>query len=142
MQSKYEWNFGASFNWDTYDPATNPSNKNIGAWVNIYFAANIFSTKFFSKHIDMEFGLSGNHISNGATKMPNSAINTIGVSAGLIYYFERERNQLCLFKKKVIKQISGKINSSFACNHHNQTHDKAQTLPLRSKVLLMDGKHR
>jgi len=87
---KYEWNFGTSFNWKVYDPLTNPDNKNVGAKVNIYFAANIFMLKEISKHFDLELGVVYNHNSNGSTKVPNSGINTVGGFVGLKYHFNRD----------------------------------------------------
>ncbi len=91
LRLKYEWNFGCSFNWKIYDPITNPTNENIGAKANIYFAANVFFTYPFSKYIDVEVGAVYNHVSNGATKMPNSGINTIGGMVGFKYHFNPER---------------------------------------------------
>lgn len=91
LRLKYEWNFGASFNWKPYDPVSNPDNKNIGANTNIYFAANIFLNHTLSKYFDLDLGLVFNHVSNGATKMPNSGVNTTGGFVGLTYHFDRKR---------------------------------------------------
>ena len=88
---KYEWNFGASFNWKEYDPVTNPENECIGARVNIYFGANLYFNYVLSKEWDLSLGATLNHVSNGATKMPNTGINTAAAFIGLTYYFDRER---------------------------------------------------
>lgn len=88
---KYEWNFGCSFNWDTYDPINNPTNESVGAKANIYFAANLFLAQTLSKDFDIEVGLALNHVSNGATKTPNSGLNTVGAFVSLNYYIDRER---------------------------------------------------
>ncbi|NDV66536.1 acyloxyacyl hydrolase [Bacteroides sp. 224] len=88
---KYEWNFGASFNWKKYNAATNPDNKCIGAPVNIYFAANLYYNYLLSKDWDLNIGATLSHVSNGATRMPNSGVNTVAAFVGLTYYFDRER---------------------------------------------------
>lgn len=88
---EYEWNFGSSFNWKTYDPVTNPNNKVIGAKANIYFAANLFYIHILSNDLDLNTGVTFNHVSNGATHMPNAGVNTISAFVGLTYHFNRER---------------------------------------------------
>jgi hypothetical protein len=88
---KYEWNFGTSFNWKRYHPVTNPDNVYIGAPINIYFAANIYQMFGLSKELDLNVGLTFNHVSNGATRMPNSGINMLAGFVGLTYYFDRDR---------------------------------------------------
>ncbi|NDV81095.1 acyloxyacyl hydrolase [Bacteroides sp. 51] len=88
---KYEWNFGASFNWKEYDPVTNPRNECIGKRANIYFAANLYFNYVLNKEWDISLGATLNHVSNGATKMPNTGINTATAFVGLTYYFDRER---------------------------------------------------
>jgi hypothetical protein len=88
---KYEWNFGASFNWRKYDPVKNPDNLYIGAPVNIYFAANIYQMFILSKELDLNAGFTFNHVSNGATRMPNTGINMLSAFVGLTYSFNRER---------------------------------------------------
>ena len=91
LQLKYEWNFGVSFNWNTYDPVTNPRNESVSAPVNVYFAGNLYLNWVLSQYWDLNVGLSINHVSNGATKMPNSGLNTLGTYIGLTYNFDRER---------------------------------------------------
>lgn len=88
---KYEWNFGTSFNWKRYNPETNPHNESIGAPVNIYFAANLYHTTVLSKFWDLNLGVTFNHVSNGATRMPNSGVNTLAAYVGLTYHFNRKR---------------------------------------------------
>lgn len=88
---KYEWNFGTSFNWKEYDAVRNPENECIGARANIYFAANLYFNYALSKELDLNAGVTFNHVSNGATKMPNTGVNTATAFVGLSYYFDRER---------------------------------------------------
>jgi len=91
LQLKYEWNFGASFNWKTYDPVYNPRNESMSASTNVYFAGNLYLNWVLSQHWDLNVGVSINHVSNGSTKMPNSGMNTLGAFVGLTYNFDRER---------------------------------------------------
>jgi hypothetical protein len=88
---KYEWNLGTSFNWKKYNPVTNPDNVYVGAPMNIYFAANFFHIYELSKEIDLSAGITFNHVSNGATRMPNSGVNSLAASVGLTYHFNRDR---------------------------------------------------
>lgn len=88
---KYEWNFGVSANWKAYDPVTNPENQCISARANIYFAGNLYYNYLLTKELDLSLGVAFNHVSNGATKMPNSGVNTATAFVGLTYYFDRER---------------------------------------------------
>lgn len=88
---KYEWNFGTSFNWKRYNSKTNPENIYVGAPINIYFAGNFYHVYTLSKELDLNAGLAFNHVSNGATRMPNSGVNSLTAFVGLTYYFDRER---------------------------------------------------
>jgi hypothetical protein len=88
---KYEWNFGTSFNWKRYNPIKNPDNIYIGAPMNIYFAANLYQMFVLSKELDLNAGFTFNHVSNGATRMPNTGINMLSAFVGLTYSFNRER---------------------------------------------------
>lgn len=89
----YEWNLGTSFNWKVYDPVTNPNNECIGSGMNVYIAANIYLSWMLSQKLDLNLGAAFNHVSNGATKMPNSGINTVAGFFELVYNFDRERIQ-------------------------------------------------
>lgn len=88
---KYEWNFGTSFNWKRHNSVTNPGNESIGAPMNIYFAANLYHTTILTKEWDLNIGVTFNHVSNGATRMPNTGVNTLAAYIGLTYHFDRER---------------------------------------------------
>lgn len=91
LQLKYEWNLGTSFHWKTHDPVKNPRNNCMGSSVNVYFAGNLYLNWILSKHWDLNVGISVNHVSNGATKMPNEGLNTFGAYIGVTYNFDRDR---------------------------------------------------
>ncbi|MDR0660848.1 MAG: acyloxyacyl hydrolase [Prevotellaceae bacterium] len=87
---KYEWNFGTSFSWKRYNPVTNPKNKVIGTPMNICFAANLYHGYVLSKNMNLNAGVTFNHVSNGAMRTSNFGVNTISAFVELSYYFERE----------------------------------------------------
>lgn len=90
----YEWNFGITFGWKPYDEQTNPDNKLIGSKINAYLNANFYLNWRLARHFDLNLGIEGTHFSNGNTRYPNLGLNTAGVKAGLVYYFNREPLQM------------------------------------------------
>lgn len=87
----YEWNLGAAMNWNKFDEKTNPTNQCVGSFATVYIAANVNFSWKLSKNIDLNFGGSFAHYSNGATKMPNSGINIVGGFVELAYNFSPDR---------------------------------------------------
>ncbi len=83
----YEWNFGLSSGWNTYDETSNPHNKAIGSKTNAYINAGIYLHWQPSRKIDFISGLNLTHFSNGNTSIPNAGLNTIGLRAGFTYNF-------------------------------------------------------
>lgn len=90
LSFNYEWNFGVSFGWKPYNEETNPYNKVIGSKVNAYLNANFYLSWRISRLFDLNIGIEGTHFSNGNTRYPNLGLNTAGVKAGLVYYFDRD----------------------------------------------------
>lgn len=90
LSLNYEWNFGVSFGWKPYNTETNPENKLIGSKVNAYLNANFYLNWRIARQFDLHLGIEGTHFSNGNTKYPNLGLNTSGIKAGLVYYFDRE----------------------------------------------------
>lgn len=89
LSLNYEWNFGLSFGWKPYNAETNPENKLIGSKVNAYLNANFYLNWRIARQFDFNFGIEGTHFSNGNTRYPNLGLNTSGLRAGLVYYFNR-----------------------------------------------------
>lgn len=92
----YEWNVGASFRWNKYDPFDNPDNVAIGSTVNIHFGANLYMKWRMSKRWDLDAGIEFNHFSNGASLFPNYGMNLASGFVQLNYYFNREDKGLGL----------------------------------------------
>lgn len=83
----YEWNFGVSGGWKHYDYETNRNNQIIGSKVNAYLNTNFFFNWTLSRQLDLTYGVTLTHFSNGNTEFPNSGLNTVGLKLGLTYKF-------------------------------------------------------
>lgn len=83
----YEWNFGASFGWKKYDKETNPMNNVVGSKINAYINFGLLLNWQINACTNLRAGVGVTHYSNGNTGYPNSGVNTIGGSIGLIRYF-------------------------------------------------------
>lgn len=83
----YEWNFGASFGWKKYDEETNPMNNVVGSKINAYINFGLLLNWQIDARTNLRAGVGVTHYSNGNTGYPNSGVNTIGGSIGLIRYF-------------------------------------------------------
>ena len=94
LSLNYEWNFGVSFGWKSYDPAENFNNKIIGSGTNAYLNANLYLNWALSPMFDLTVGATGSHFSNGNTRYPNSGLNTIDCKVGLVYDFNRKADEL------------------------------------------------
>lgn len=91
LSFNYEWNFGVSFGWKPYDKQQNPMNKLIGSKVNAYLNANFYLNWKMARQFDLNVGIEGTHFSNGNTKYPNLGLNTAGIKAGFVYYFDQRK---------------------------------------------------
>ncbi|HBL34746.1 MAG TPA: lipid A 3-O-deacylase [Porphyromonadaceae bacterium] len=86
----YEWNFGISGAWKTYDEETNPYNGMMGSELNAYMNVNFYLKYALSRRIDLVTGFTLTHFSNGNTKFPNAGLNAVDLKAGLAYHFNRD----------------------------------------------------
>lgn len=83
----YEWNFGLSGGWKHYDYEKNKYNQIIGSKLNAYLNTNFFFNWTISRQLDLTYGVTLTHFSNGNTEFPNSGLNTVGLKLGLTYKF-------------------------------------------------------
>jgi hypothetical protein len=83
----YELGFGATCNWNSFNPVTNRFNQSIGAGQSFLIEAGLNLVYQLSKKIDLSGGFSLTHFSNGALKKPNFGINTIAPKIALNYHF-------------------------------------------------------
>ena len=76
LSLNYEWDFGLTYGWKTYDRDTNPENRVIGSKLTAY--------------IDLGFYLRWMLSRNGNTAIPNAGLNAVGAKASVAYYINRE----------------------------------------------------
>lgn len=90
LKFNYEWNLGASFGWDAYDPVDNPENVAIGSEVNVHVGLNFYLKYMTRSGLDLHLGVEASHFSNGATRMPNKGLNIGSVYLEMAYNFGRD----------------------------------------------------
>lgn len=84
----YEWNFGASFGWNPYDPYgdfhqyLNEYNLVVGSRVNAYINFGLLLSWKPIENWAFSAGLDLTHFSNGNTALPNAGVNTVGMRFG------------------------------------------------------------
>lgn len=83
----YEWNFGASFGWKKFDEENNPHNTVVGSKINAYINLGFLLNWQIAANTNLRAGIGVTHYSNGNTSYPNSGVNTIGASIGIIRSF-------------------------------------------------------
>lgn len=86
----YEWNFGASFGWKTYDETINPKNRAIGSKINAYINLGMLICWQLNRNTQIKAGINVTHFSNGNTVYPNAGVNTVGGSLGIVRSFSSE----------------------------------------------------
>lgn len=87
LQFNYELEFGATFNWKSFNPVTNKYNIAIGAGESFMIDAGLNLEYNLTDRIEFVSGFSLTHFSNGALKKPNFGINTVAPKIGLKYNF-------------------------------------------------------
>ncbi len=83
----YELGFGATFNWKSFNPVTNQYNVSIGAGEAFLIDAGLNLQYRLFKRVEVQFGFSLTHFSNGALKEPNFGFNTIAPKLSIKYNF-------------------------------------------------------
>lgn len=82
-----EFQFGMAWNWNHYDPESNPKNVAIGSGFTVYLDLGINATYPISNDLDLGLGLSFTHFSNGGFERPNRGLNLIAPSIEVKYFF-------------------------------------------------------
>ena len=86
-----EFNFGIAFNWEPYDPESNPFNGSVSTATTFYTDWGFFVHYAVAKRLDLSAGGTYTHYSNGGLGDPNDGLNTLSLLGGLRYNFDRER---------------------------------------------------
>ncbi len=87
----YEWDFGLTYGWKSYDSKDNPDNRVIGSKMTAYIDADIYLRYIVSRQWDINLGATFTHYSNGNTSIPNAGLNVAGIKASAAYYFNRQQ---------------------------------------------------
>ena len=66
----------------------------MGSKINAFLNVNFFLRWMLTRELDLTFGPTLTHFSNGNTKIPNAGLNSAGIGAGLTYNFGRERAKI------------------------------------------------
>lgn len=85
----YEWNFGLSYGWKTYDEQANKRNVVVGSKANAFLSVGFYFLWQMSSKLDLSAGFALSHFSNGNTKFPNAGVNSGGLRVGIDYNFGR-----------------------------------------------------
>lgn len=83
-----EAKLGTSIGWNPYDSTTNHENRIIGAKNNYHAGIDIFLTYRINSYLQMRAGATYSHVSDGAYRLPNAGLNTIGGFADVIVTFK------------------------------------------------------
>jgi len=95
----YELGIGIAFNWNHYDPISNPTNIAISTDKSVYIDAALSLRYLLSKRMAVNLGYGFTHYSNGRLQLPNYGINTGATKLSLSYN---------LYKNPIIYQIQSK----------------------------------
>ncbi len=87
----YEWDFGLTYGWKSFDSKDNPENRVIGSKMTAYIDADIYLRYIVSRQWDLNLGATFTHYSNGNTTIPNAGLNVAGIKASAAYYFNRQQ---------------------------------------------------
>jgi hypothetical protein len=87
-----EFQYGMAWNWNYYDPVSNPKNIVIGGGFTVHADAGINAFYPLSERIDFGAGLSFKHFSNGGFERPNRGFNILTPSLELKYHLNERPN--------------------------------------------------
>jgi hypothetical protein len=109
LSLNYDIAFGTALDWKNYNPVTNPFNIAIGAPFSFIINTGLNLEYDITKHIGIRTGLSFNHFSNGALKVPNKGINAVTPLISIKYNY----NDYPVYKREIPK-FSGNNEWSFS----------------------------
>lgn len=85
---------GVTYNLNPYDPENNPLNDAIGSKINVYFNVNFGFAYRITREMDLTYGVSFSHFSNGRSNIPNLGLNMLGLYLGLRYHYNANQGTL------------------------------------------------
>lgn len=81
----YELGLGLAFNWNPYNPVTNPGNIAISTDNSVFIDAGISLKYLVGRRLAANLGYGFTHYSNGQLQLPNSGLNTGATKISLSY---------------------------------------------------------
>ena len=89
LSLNYDTGFGFTFNWESFNPSANNYNVSLGAEETVFIDLGINLKYRLNPGLDLGFGYSFTHFSNGALKSPNMGLNTFSPRVTLEYNLNR-----------------------------------------------------
>lgn len=117
-----EFGFGVAYDWEKFDPESNPYNLVIGAGRSVYIDVGIKYTYEISKHLDISGQITFSHFSNGSTQQPNAGINLMAPRINLAYNFQNERPKL-IKRELVVFKTQYELTTSLTYGSKSQVYD-------------------
>ncbi len=81
-----EFQYGLAWDWLHYDSLKNPRNLAIGSSITVYLDIAMKAVYPLTSNLDLGFGLSFTHFSNGGFERPNRGVNLYAPSVELKYF--------------------------------------------------------
>lgn len=103
-----EFQVGLTWNWEHYNPVTNPKNLVIGGGMTIHLDIGVNAFYPLTKNLDLGAGISFKHFSNGGFERPNRGFNIYAPSVELKYHL-RQRPDVRDIKKPVKMERSNNL---------------------------------
>lgn len=85
---------GLTYDLAKFDAEENPMNDAIGSRVTVFFDLKMGLVYQMTRELDMLYGLSLSHFSNGRTFTPNLGLNMLGLYIGTRYNYNRDQRKL------------------------------------------------
>lgn len=117
-----EFGFGIAYDWEPFDPESNPYNSVIGAGRSVYIDVGLKYTYQISQRFDISGQISFSHFSNGSSQQPNAGINLFAPRINLSYNFQKARPE---FEKKILPEFKSKyeITTSLTYGSKSDVYD-------------------
>ena len=123
--------FGVSFNFEPYDPQTNPQNDITGGKAAAFFNPSLSVAYKITNDFDLRAGLEYTHMSNGGLRQPNTGFDMYGWNVGLRwhlnrnkYYEEIDYKNIFLEKEEKNKDNNSSINALLAIGIDQKLEDQ------------------
>ena len=94
LSLNYEWDFGVAYGWNSYEGGKRPDNRVIGSKMTAYMDVDLYLRWMLSQQLDLNFGLTASHFSNGNTSVPNAGLNVASLKLSLAYYLNRPAEEV------------------------------------------------